>query len=140
MCTHGMVYFLLNFNAHQNTNYCILEGHGSVTLFTRPFLSFCVGGARHETRFKHCLDDINCSSIYLCTGGALGWMSGVVNLALSWRWTFHILGIAGLVMTPVAIMAVYEPKTVRLKRRERMKGKQAYTILVRSQSIDIDPS
>ena len=67
-------------------------------------------------------------------------MSGVVNLALSWRWTFHILGIAGLVMTPVAIMAVYEPKTVRLKRRERMKGKQAYTILVRNQSIDVDPS
>ena len=25
----------------------------------------------------------------------MGWMSGVVNLALSWRWTFHILGITG---------------------------------------------
>ena len=66
----------------------------------------------------------------ISAGGALGWMSGVVNLALSWRWTFHILGIAGLVMTPVAIMAVYEPKTVRLKRKERMKGKATYTILV----------
>ena len=55
-----------------------------------------------------------------------------MNLALSWRWTFHILGIAGLVMTPVAIMAVYEPKTVRLKRKERMKGKATYTIWVRN--------
>ena len=63
-------------------------------------------------------------------GGALGWMSGVVNLALSWRWTFHILGIAGLVMTPIAIMAVYEPKTVRVARKERMKGKSGYSILV----------
>ena len=67
-----------------------------------------------------------------CVGGALGWMSGVVNLALSWRWTFHILGIAGLVMTPVAVMAVYEPKTVRLKRKERMKGKATYTIWVKN--------
>ena len=63
-------------------------------------------------------------------GGALGWMSGVVNLALSWRWTFHILGIAGLVMTPVTMMAVYEPKIVRIKRKERMKGKSTYSILV----------
>ena len=64
------------------------------------------------------------------SGGALGWMSGVVNLVLSWRWTFHILGIAGLLMTPVTMMAVYEPKAVRTKRRERMKGKSTYTILV----------
>lgn len=63
-------------------------------------------------------------------GGALGWMSGVVNLALSWRWTFHILGIAGLVMTPITMMAVYEPKTVRINRKERMSGKSAYSILV----------
>ena len=30
--------------------YCIPEGHGSATLFTRPFLPFCIGGAGHETR------------------------------------------------------------------------------------------
>ena len=47
MRAHGMVYFL--FNAHQNANYCIPEGHGSATLFTRPFLPFCIGGAGHET-------------------------------------------------------------------------------------------
>ena len=64
-------------------------------------------------------------------GGALGWMSGRVNLALSWRWTFHILGIAGLSLTPLVIMAVYEPKSVRSKRKERMIGKATYTILVR---------
>ena len=86
----------------------------------------------------HCFDLVHfVLDLYTCdlhniisAGGALGWMSGVVNLALSWRWTFHILGIAGLVMTPVAVMAVYEPKTVRLKRKERMKGKTTYTILV----------
>ena len=48
MRVHGMVYFL--FNAHQNANYCISEGHCSATLFTRPFLPFCIGGAGHETR------------------------------------------------------------------------------------------
>ena len=47
-------------------------------------------------------------------------MSGRVNLALSWRQTFHILGKAGLVITPVAIVAVYEPKDVRIKRTERI--------------------
>ena len=54
----------------------------------------------------------------------------MVNLALSWRWTFRILGIAGLVMTPITMMAVYEPKAVRLNRKERMSGKSAYSILV----------
>ena len=34
MRVHGMIYFL--FNAHQNANYCISEGHGSATL--SPFL------------------------------------------------------------------------------------------------------
>ena len=34
MRVHGMIYFL--FNAQQNTNYCISEGHGSATL--SPFL------------------------------------------------------------------------------------------------------
>ena len=47
-------------------------------------------------------------------------MSGRVNLALSWRRTFHILGKAGLVITPVAIVAVYEPKDVRIKMTERI--------------------
>ena len=48
MRVHGtMVYFLIN--AHQNANYCIPEGHGSATLFTRPFYPFCIGGAGQET-------------------------------------------------------------------------------------------
>ena len=53
-----------------------------------------------------------------------------MNLALSWRWTFHILGIAGLIMTPITMLAVYEPKAVRNARKERMKGKSGYSIMV----------
>lgn len=30
-------------------------------------------------------------------------MSGAINVVLDWRWTFRILGIAGLVVAPVAV-------------------------------------
>ena len=48
MRAHGMVYFL--FNAHQNDNYCIPEGHGSATLFhqTLTLSRACMKGAGHE--------------------------------------------------------------------------------------------
>ena len=59
-------------------------------------------------------------------------MIGAVNDALSWRWTFHILGIAGLVMVPVALLAMWEPESVRSSRKARQSGKVSYSIKVRS--------
>ena len=64
------------------------------------------------------------------TGGGLGWMIGAVNDALSWRWTFHILGIAGLVMVPMAMLAMWEPSSVRNSRKARRNGKPSYSIKV----------
>lgn len=64
--------------------------------------------------------------VYL--GGALGWMSGALNVVLDWRWTFRILGMAGLVMAPITIIALWEPKTVRERRLKRRKGKRVYSI------------
>ena len=63
MRAHGMVYFL--FNAHQNVNYCIPEGHSSATLFTRPFLPLCVGGAGHETSLEQCC--VRAASVWMYT-------------------------------------------------------------------------
>lgn len=57
-------------------------------------------------------------------------MSGAINVALDWRWTFRILGIAGLVIVPVVMLALWEPKTIREKRKSRQKGKAVYTIKV----------
>ena len=65
-------------------------------------------------------------------GGALGWMIARINEVLRWRWTFRILGIAGFVTVPVAIVALWEPKSVREKRKERQSGKKEYTICVSS--------
>jgi MFS family permease len=64
--------------------------------------------------------------VYL--GGGLGWMIGAVNSALSWRWAFHILGISGLVLVPVAALSVWEPPSVRASRRARQEGKVSYSI------------
>ena len=66
----------------------------------------------------------------LCTGGGLGWMIGAVNDSLSWRWAFHILGIAGLVLVPVASLAMWEPASVRNSRKKRQSGKASYSIKV----------
>ena len=57
-------------------------------------------------------------------------MSGAINVALDWRWTFRILGIAGLVIVPVVMVALWEPRTIREKRKSRQKGKAVYTIKV----------
>lgn len=64
--------------------------------------------------------------VYL--GGGLGWMIGAINDVLSWRWTFHILGIAGLCLVPLAALALWEPKEVKKKRKARRKGKASYSI------------
>lgn len=57
-------------------------------------------------------------------------MIAYVNEVLSWRWTFIILGISGFTITPLAVVALWEPRNVRLKRMERRSGKQHYSILV----------
>lgn len=58
-------------------------------------------------------------------------MIGAVNDVLSWRWTFHILGIAGLVFVPVTTLAMWEPASVRNNRKARRRGKESYSIKVR---------
>lgn len=57
-------------------------------------------------------------------------MIGAVNDSLNWRWTFHILGIAGLVLVPVASLAMWEPASVRNSRKKRRSGKSSYSIKV----------
>ena len=57
-------------------------------------------------------------------------MAGAINAKLNWRWTFRMLGIAGLAMVPVAMLALWEPKRVREKRKARRKGKPRYSIKV----------
>lgn len=66
----------------------------------------------------------------LHTGGGLGWMISAVNDSLNWRWTFHILGIAGLALVPVASLAMWEPASVRNSRKKRQSGKPSYSIKV----------
>ena len=57
-------------------------------------------------------------------------MSGAINNILEWRWTFRLLGIAGYVFLPLAGLAIWEPKQIRERRKERIKGKKTYTIRV----------
>ena len=57
-------------------------------------------------------------------------MIGAINDVLDWRWTFRILGMAGLVMVPVATLALWEPHDVWMKRKARQKGKASYSIKV----------
>lgn len=57
-------------------------------------------------------------------------MIGYVNEVLGWQWTFRILGICGFVVTPIAILALWEPRAVHEKRMGRITGKRAYSILV----------
>lgn len=66
----------------------------------------------------------------LPAGGALGWMIGYVNEILGWRWTFRILGILGFVVAPIALVVLWEPKTVHEKRMSRISGKRVYSIKV----------
>ena len=58
-------------------------------------------------------------------------MSGAINSVLEWRWTFRLLGIVGLSVLPIAALTLYEPKTIKQRRMERVKGKKAYSIKVR---------
>lgn len=58
-------------------------------------------------------------------------MSGAITGVLDWRWTFRILGIAGMVLLPLAMLAMWEPKRIREKRKKRLKGKSYYTVWVR---------
>ena len=58
-------------------------------------------------------------------------MSGAINSVLDWRWTFRLLGIAGFCILPLAALALYEPKTTKQRRLERVKGKKTYSVWVR---------
>jgi MFS family permease len=62
-------------------------------------------------------------------------MISFVNEVLSWRWTFIILGIAGFAMTPLAILAMWEPRVVREKRMDRRGGKKSYSLMVSPYSL-----
>lgn len=61
-------------------------------------------------------------------GGGFGWMSGAINEALNWRWTFRVLGVLGLVLVPLGAIALWEPKAVRDQRQARQEGKTSYSI------------
>lgn len=63
-------------------------------------------------------------------GGAFGWMAGAINVALNWRWTFRTLGIAGMALLPLAVLALWEPRAVKTRRLARRKGKRTYSIKV----------
>lgn len=58
-------------------------------------------------------------------------MSGAINSVLDWRWTFRLLGIVGVCFIPLGALALYEPKTTRERRLERVKGKRIYSLWVR---------
>ena len=57
-------------------------------------------------------------------------MSGAINEALNWRWTFRVLGVLGLVLVPLGAIALWEPKAVRDQRQARQEGKTSYSIKV----------
>eukprot|EP00731_Ephydatia_muelleri_P015741 Em0009g165a len=61
-------------------------------------------------------------------GGGFGWMSGAINVALNWRWTFRVLGVVGLVLVPLGAVALWEPRAVQEQRRARQEGKTSYSI------------
>ena len=57
-------------------------------------------------------------------------MSGAINVALNWRWTFRVLGVVGLVLVPLGAVALWEPRAVQEQRRARQEGKTSYSIKV----------
>lgn len=61
-------------------------------------------------------------------------MAGAINVALSWRWTFRILGIVGMALIPLAVVALWEPKAVKTRRLARRRGKRTYPIKVVTQN------
>ena len=66
--------------------------------------------------------------VYL--GGAIGYLCGVINESLNWQWTYHILGIIGIVSVPIAFVTLWEPKSVRESRRRRRQEKSEVSIKV----------
>ena len=66
----------------------------------------------------------------LLSGGGIGYFSGLLNTNLNWRWTFRILGIAGLSIIPFSIIILYEPRRVRESRRQHRHGKPSYSVKV----------
>ena len=73
---------------------------------------------------------VNLEHIMSVLGGGFGWMAGAINVALNWRWTFRTLGIIGMALIPLAVVALWEPKTVRTRRLARRRGKRIYPIKV----------
>ena len=66
--------------------------------------------------------------VYL--GGSIGYLCGVINEHLSWQWTYHILGIIGVVSIPIAFVTFWEPKSVRESRRRRRQERSQISIAV----------
>ena len=66
--------------------------------------------------------------VYL--GGAIGYLCGVVNENLNWQWTYHILGIIGIISVPIAFVTLWEPKSVRESRQRRRQEKNEVSIKV----------
>jgi MFS family permease len=64
--------------------------------------------------------------VYL--GGSIGYLCGVINEHLSWQWTYHILGIIGVVSIPIAFVTFWEPKSVRESRRRRRQERSQISI------------
>lgn len=68
----------------------------------------------------------------LLQGGAIGYFCGLLNTNLNWRWTFRILGIAGLSIIPLSMIILYEPRAIRESRKQRRHGRSSYSIKVSS--------
>ena len=65
--------------------------------------------------------------VYL--GGGIGYICGALNHYLSWRWTYHILGIIGLATVPFSLITAWEPKSVKASRKRRKEEKKKNSTL-----------
>jgi MFS family permease len=62
--------------------------------------------------------------VYL--GGGLGYLSGAINTAIGWRWTFLILGIPGFVLLALLIVFFRDPRRAQSEGLVRTES-QLYT-------------